>query len=95
MYKNMYEITLMVNKNCSVVLIPGLKVNGKSVSVTSVGVLSTFLSILLIPAYVTDEDIVDKIVRYNNSNYVANRKYSRRKKVAYGTKYFQVNFRKK
>lgn len=96
--RNTYEIT-MKNKESSDALIPTLRIGQTTVSVSSVSEKSTMVSILHLPTYISDIEIVEKIQSYNiqivspiQRRYRRIRK--RKRRIADGTRFFRVKFPK-
>lgn len=93
---NVFEVT-MINKDCSELLIPSLKIGDIEVSASSMSDTSTFVSIVHLPTYVTDDELSDKMKSFNiqivSPIY---RRYHKRKRskrrIANGTRYFRVKF---
>lgn len=93
---NTFEVT-MINKDCSNNLVPGFQVGDMKVSANSANDQSTFVSILHLPTYMTDEDLVEKIESFGVQvvSPVYRRYYRREngiRKIEDGTRYFRVKF---
>lgn len=94
--KYVFEVT-MIDRNCSELLIPDLTIGNTTVSVSFVSEETTFVSIMHLPTYVTDSEIVGKMRGYGiqimSPIYRKFRRRKRRnKKVADGTRFFRVKF---
>lgn len=96
---NTYEVTMM-NGDCKDAITPTLQIGDTTVSVSSVSDKSTMVSILHLPTYISDKEIVEKIQSYNiqiiSPIYRKYRKTRKRRKrrIADGTRYFRVKFPK-